>query len=246
MAQDFSRIPFAPTEKIPRQLARTSAVAAHIAVPPKALAAKTLSPAQTVCYRNPVRFPQHHERRFICMQDLICKKLFVQCVIYRQEPALSGIKNPVGHGLPGNGQTEPAQLLLLPVKRERKHIFAMHDLRQQTGRYDPTARQKRGRNGAFLHGNTGFLFFALTAAIRCLDMLCELVLCGDIRQFPPQNAVSAGVQRSAALWTAALLLRLHGLLAGASVDAAVQPPKLLRQPVDLPVRRFDLQIFFMQ
>lgn len=180
------------------------------------------------------------------MQDLICKKLFVQCVIYRQEPALSGIKNPVGHGLPGNGQTEPAQLLLLPVKRERKHIFAMHDLRQQTGRYDPTARQKRGRNGAFLHGNTGFLFFALTATIRCLDMLCELVLCGDIRQFPPQNAVSAGVQLSAALRAAALLLRLHGLLAGASVDAAVQPPKLLRQPVDLPVQRYDLQIFFMQ
>ena len=77
-------------------------------------------------------------------------------------------------------------------------------------------------------------------------MLCELVLCGDIRQFPPQNAVSAGVQLSAALRAAALLLRLHGLLAGASVDAAVQPPKLLRQPVDLPVRRFDLQIFFMQ
>ena len=60
--------------------------------------------------------------------------------------------------------TEPAQLLLLPVKRQRKHIFAVHDLRQQTGRYDPAARQKRGRNGAFLHGNTGFLFFALTPA----------------------------------------------------------------------------------
>ena len=60
--------------------------------------------------------------------------------------------------------TEPAQLLLLPVKRQRKHIFAVHDLRQQTGRYDPAARQKCRRNGAFLHGNTGFLFFALTPA----------------------------------------------------------------------------------
>lgn len=98
------------------------------------------------------------------MQDLICKKLFVQCVTYRQEPALSGSKNPVGHGLPRNGQTEPAQLLFLSVKRQRKHIFAVHDLRQQTGRYDPAARQKRRRNGAFLHGNTGFLFFALTPA----------------------------------------------------------------------------------
>lgn len=38
----------------------------------------------------------------------------------------------------------------------------------------------------------------------------------------------------------------HGSLAGASVDAAVQPPKLLRQPVDLPVQRFDLPILFMQ
>lgn len=37
-------------------------------------------------------------------------------------------------------------------------------------------------------------------------MLCELVLCGDICQFPPQNAVSAGVQFSAALRAAALLL----------------------------------------
>ena len=99
------------------------------------------------------RLPQHHERRLICMQDLVCKKLLVQCVIYRQEPAFSGGKNPVGHGLPGNGQTKPVQLLLLQ-------------------------------------------------------------LCAS--------------------------------LAGASVDAAVQPPKLLRQPVDLPVQRFDLQIFFMQ
>ena len=38
-------------------------------------------------------------------------------------------------------------------------------------------------------------------------MLCELVLCGDICQFPPQNAVPAGVQFSAALRAAALLLR---------------------------------------
>ena len=76
------------------------------------------------------------------MQDLVCKKLLVQRVIYRQEPALSGSKDPVGHGLPGNGQTEPAQLLLLSVKRERKYIFAVHDLRQQTSRYDPAARQR--------------------------------------------------------------------------------------------------------
>ena len=155
----------------------------------------------------PLRLPQHHERRLIRMQDLVCKKLLVQRVIYRQEPAFSGGKNPVGHGLPGNGQTKPVQLLLLPVKRKRKHIFAVHDLRQQAGRNDPAARQKRRRNGAFLHGNTGFRSFALTAAVRCLDMLCELVLCGDICQFPPQNAVSAGVQFSAALRAAALLLR---------------------------------------
>ena len=43
-----------------------------------------------------------------------------------------------------------------------------------------------------------------------------------------------------------LLLQLCASLAGASVDAAVQPPKLLRQPVDLPVQRFDLPILFMQ
>ena len=60
----------------------------------------------------------------------VCKKLLVQYVIYRQEPALSGSKDPVGHGLPGNGQTEPAQLLSLSVKRQRKHIFAVHDLLQ--------------------------------------------------------------------------------------------------------------------
>ena len=42
---------------------------------------------------------------------------------------------------------------------------------------------------------------------QTMDMLCKLVLCRDIRQFPPQNVVSAGMQRSAALWTAALLLR---------------------------------------
>ena len=100
-----------------------------------------------------LRFPQHHERRFIRVQDLICKKIFVQRVIYRQKPALSGNKDPVGHGLPGNGQAEPVQLLLLQ-------------------------------------------------------------LCASF--------------------------------AGASVDAVVQPPKLLRQPVDLPVQRFDLPIFFMQ
>ena len=81
---------------------------------------------------------------------------------------------------------------------------------------------------------------------QTMDMLCKLVLCRDIRQFPPQNVVSVGMQRSAALWTAALLLQLCASLTGASVDAAVQPPKLLRQPVDLPVQRFDLQIFFMQ
>ena len=42
---------------------------------------------------------------------------------------------------------------------------------------------------------------------QTMDMLCKLLLCRDIRQFPPQNVVSAGMQRSAALWTAALLLR---------------------------------------
>ena len=42
---------------------------------------------------------------------------------------------------------------------------------------------------------------------QTMDMLCKLVLCRDIRQFPPQNVVSVGMQRSAALWTAALLLR---------------------------------------
>ena len=100
---------------------------------PQRIAGGSVEPYIAALPCLPLRLPQHHERRLIRMQDLVCKKLFVQCVIYRQEPAFSGGKNPVGHGLPGNGQTEPAQLLLLPVKRERKHIFAMHDLRQQTG-----------------------------------------------------------------------------------------------------------------
>lgn len=54
-------------------------------------------------------------------------------------------------------------------------------------------------------------------------MLCELVLCGDICQFPPQNAVSAGVQFSAALRAAGA--------APAAVRAGSVPPEDRKNPL---------------
>ena len=69
---------------------------------PQSIAGCPIKPYIAALPCLPLRFPQHHERRFICMQDLVCKKLLVQRVIYRQEPAFSGRKDPVGHGLLGN------------------------------------------------------------------------------------------------------------------------------------------------
>ena len=134
------------TRKALQETARADAGSARLVIikhnRPQCIAGGSVEPNIAALPCLTLRLPQHHERRFIRMQDLVCKKLLVQRVIYRQEPALSGSKDPVGHGLPGNGQTEPAQLLLLSVKRERKYIFAVHDLRQQTSRYDPAARQR--------------------------------------------------------------------------------------------------------
>ena len=96
------------------------------------VAGRTVKPYTAALPCRPPRFPQYHERRLIRMQDPVCKKLLVQRMIYRQQSTFSGSKDPIGHGLPGNGQTEPAQLLFLSVKRERKYIFTVHDLRKKT------------------------------------------------------------------------------------------------------------------
>ena len=44
---------------------------------------------------------------------------------------LSEIDDPIGHGLPGNRQPPPLQLLFLPVKGKGQRILAVHNMGQQ-------------------------------------------------------------------------------------------------------------------
>ena len=63
----------------------------------------------------PSRLPQHHQRGLVGMEDLVGQQLPAEYLEEIRKPPFIGRDDPVGHGLPGNGHTQPGQFLLLPV-----------------------------------------------------------------------------------------------------------------------------------
>jgi hypothetical protein len=99
----------------------------------------------------PARFPQYHQGCLVRVEDLVGQQLLPECLHKIGEPSLIGRNDPVCHRLPGDGDVQPGQFLLLPVQGQGQYILVVKDMGQPTGRDDTAAGKQRGRDLAFLH-----------------------------------------------------------------------------------------------
>ena len=150
---------------------------------------------------------QHPQSRFIRMQDLAAQQFSVQGLDERRKIVLMYKNHPVCHSLAGNGHSTARQFLFLPVERQSKCVFTVHDMGQQARRSHPAAWDQWSRHLAFPYWHMIARLLTMAAAVHGLYMLHHLILCGYIGQFTAQNLMAAGMQRLAALRADPLILR---------------------------------------
>ena len=95
------------------------------------------------------------------MKHLMLAQLLVQHIVNGVQPVLSGMEQPVGHGLPGQLQAHAFTFLLQSVQWRVHHIFLGGNM--GNGRRGCKASwQHRGFSGCALHnGYAGFLLTVL-------------------------------------------------------------------------------------
>lgn len=104
------------------------------------------------------------------MKHLMLVQLLAQHIVNGVQPVLSGMEQPVGHGLPGQLHAHAFKLLLQSVQWRVHHIFLGGNM--GNGRRGCKAPwQHRGFSGCALHNRLAGLLLTVLAGIGVFDCI---------------------------------------------------------------------------